>query len=440
MLRMGCAKVDITPTEPAFLRGYGSRNCLHHGVEEPLEAGALVLEQDAKRILLITLDNTGMGLNECKQIYSWLSDLGFDASNTYLCCSHTHFAPGISDYYVTFIPYGNIPLGQYKAEESYIALLNERLRDAVKRAAENIEEVELEQVEIPVPCVSFNRRTIVKGENRVITNFMYPEDAEKYEFQDVDTTLNVWRFRKDDGIKAIVGRFSCHPVTGGNDMYCVSADYPGYFQKYVREFFGCPCMFMLGVAGDVVPLQRRGTSRSDIGMVLATAVRLAERRFRKVTDFRLDNAIVNVELTLEKVFPRDKADELFAASIERTKNAKDPLEFDEQACTDAYRHAYAKGFPSDNVNVPIRMMRLGDKVLVGFPFETLTSVAKRLCEACPNVVVTTLTGGYEGYLPLLCEFPQGGYEATMGYVFRQGSAEKILDAVIPAVKEFSRQA
>ena len=139
----------------------------------------------------------------------------------------------------------------------------------------------------------------MKGENKVITNFVYPADFEKYEFQDVDTTLNIWRFKKGDCIKAILGRFSCHPVTGGNDIYSVSADYPGYFQKYISEFFGCPCMFMLGSAGDVVPMRRNGTSRRDIGMVLASAVRLAERRFRKIADFKLDCRVIEAVVTLD---------------------------------------------------------------------------------------------------------------------------------------------
>ena len=435
MLRMGCAKVDITPTEPSYLRGYGSRNQLSYGVEEPLEAGAMVLEQDGRRVLILTLDNAGMGVRECEKIYGWIADLGFDINNTYLCCSHTHFAPGISDYYVTFSPEATLAIGHHPAEESYISLLKGRLREAVQKALANVEDVELEEVEIPVPCVSFNRRTIVKGENRVVTNYTYPEDPENYEFQDVDPTLNIWRFKSGDSIKAILGRFSCHPVTGGNYFYKVSADYPGYFQKYISEFFGCPCMFMLGTAGDVVPMRRNGTSRSDIGMVLACAVRLAERRFRKIEDFKLDNCVVEIVATLDKVFPRDKADELFNASMEEAMKTDKPEEFDEKFATDAYRHANSKTFPKDDVPLPIHLLRLGDKVLVGLPFEPMTTVATRLREICPNTVVTSITGGYEGYLPFSYEFARGGYETTMGPQFREGTAEKILEAAIAAVRK-----
>jgi len=436
MLRMGCAKVDVTPIEPSYLRGYGSRNQLSRGVEEPLEAGAIVLEQGGKRVLLLTLDNTGLGIRECESVYGWLADLGFDASNTFLCSSHTHFAPGLSDYYVTYRPGATLALGVHKAEESYVALLKQRLCDAVQKALGNVDDVELEEVEIPVPCVSFNRRTIVKGENRVVTNFIYPADAEKYDFQDVDTTLNIWRFKNGDVIKAILGRFSCHPVTGGKDIYSVSADYPGYFQKYISEFFGCPCMFMLGAAGDVVPLRRNGTSRSDIGMVLATSVRLAERRFRKIHDFKLDNCVVETILTLDKVFPRDKADALFEESMAAAMKSKNPEAFDEKFCTDGYKHANAKAFPTDDVAVPLRLLRLGDKVLVGLPFEVLTAVETRLCSICPEVVLTSITGGYEGYLPLSYEYARGGYEAGMGPQFKQGAAEKVLDAIIPEIRRF----
>ena len=57
MLKMGCAKIDVTPDFPVFLRGYGARKQKTTLVEEPIEVGVIALEQDGKKVLMITADN-----------------------------------------------------------------------------------------------------------------------------------------------------------------------------------------------------------------------------------------------------------------------------------------------------------------------------------------------------------------------------------------------
>lgn len=433
MLKMGCAKVDITPKFPVFLRGYGARNELSHCIEERLEAGLMVLEQGKVKLLLVTIDNLGIGVNDCDKIYADLKKAtGFDASHIYLCCSHTHFAPGLSNYYVTFNG-GSIPIGMYPPEKRYYDFFIKKLIEGVKEAEACVEKVEIEEAQIPVSCVSFNRRPIVKGTNTVETNYVYPKNDSRYNFQDVDRELMVWRFKAGDKLKAIIGRFSCHPVTGGNEYYGVSADYPGYFQKFVSEYFGCPGYFILGSAGDVVPMRRQGTSRKDIGCVLASAIRLAELTFHKAGEFKLSEKIIKVPLKLRVKCSRKNAQALWDAKVAECSKKKD---YDEALGWIAYKHEFVNTYPTDDVELPIRLMKLGTKILVGLPFEVLTSVGKGLRKACPNTILTSVTGGYEGYLPVASEYKQGGYEATWGPRFNKTAGNEILAAAIKAVKEF----
>ena len=434
MLKMGCAKVDITPGVPVFLRGYGSRNALSDGIEERLEAGVMILAQGRKRILVLTLDNLGISIQSCRSIYADLKkQCGFDENSTYLCCSHTHFAPGICDYYVT-VPKGQIEIGRYPAEKGYYPLLLRRLVAGVKEAEANLEAVELEETVIPVSCLSFNRRPIQKTTGKVVTNYTWPtETADEYDFPPVDTQFYVWRFKAGGALKAILGRFSCHPVTGGNDQYAVSADYPGYFQKYIKEYFGCPGFFMLGNAGDVVPIQRKGTARSDIGRVLASAVRLAERTFRKVETFKLDNTIVTVPLKLRVKCSRRKAEQLWQNAL---AEAKAGAMGRHDLAMMGYKHNFVNMYPSDDVEVPLRLLRLGSKVLVGLPFEVLTEIGLRLRKACPEAVLTSITGGYDGYLPLAKDYKYGGYETVTGARFNVNAGDRVLAAAIKAVQEF----
>lgn len=434
MLKMGCVKVDITPDFPVYLCGYAARNSLSNTVEEHIEAGVMVIVQGKKKLLLITLDMTGICVKQCNRIYSDLkAATGYDASDIYLCCSHTHFAPGFGDKYITF-PGGQLPLGIYPAEEKYYDFWLKQVVSGIKNAEKKIEPVELEETEIPVSCVSFNRRTVIKETGMVETNYLWPENnADKYEYQPVDTTFNVWRFKAGGEVRAVIGRFGCHPVTGGKEFYGVSADYPGYFQKYVEEFFGCPGFFMLGCAGDVVPRQRNGSARKDIGCVLATSIRLAERTFRKVGEFTLESKIAEIPMRLVMKCDRASADKLWAAELKRAKAMK---KYDNELGLIAYKHEFVKLYPEDKVKLPIRFLRLGDKVLVGLPFETLTEIGQKIQMACPNAVVTSITGGYEGYMPLAKEYKRGGYETDRGARFNKNAGNQLVEFVVKMLEKF----
>ena len=434
--QLGCAKADITPKIPVFMRGYSARNCLSNGIEEPLEAGALVLQQGRTKLLILTIDNIGLERNSVLKLCADIEKAtGFAEKDTYLCCSHTHFAPSISEYYV-LRPDGTIPIGVYPPEPEYYPMFLSRIVNAINEAKANVEPVEVEETAIQLNELLFNRRTIERATGYVTTNYVYPIPPadEKYTFLPVDPELMVWRFRAKNGIKAILGRFSCHPVTGGKNSYAVSADYPGYFQKFVKEYFACPGFFMLGNAGDAVPMQRNGESRKDIGQTMANAIRLAERRFRKVPEFKLEHTVIEVPVKLRVKCRHDQVDKLWEEELAKTrKSGKYRPELEEFH----YKRIIAKAYPNYDLTLPLQLLRLGSKVLVGTPYEVLTEIGTKLRAACPETVLTTLTGGAEGYLPLAKHYARGGYEANTGSRFNKRAGDDFLAAAIKAVKAFN---
>ena len=87
--------------------------------------------------------------------------------------------------------------------------------------------------------------------------------------------------------------------------------------------------------------------------------------------------------------------------------------------------------PEKEFTVPIRFLRLGDKVLCGVPFETLSAISLRLKEANPEAVLTSITGGYEGYLPLREDFAHKGYECAFGATHvAPGTGDAVLECAI----------
>ena len=91
-LRAGVAKVDITQPVGTPLGGYGDRKGMPStGVHDPIMAKALVLDDGAMRIAIVTTDLVGIA-PEVKPRVAQLAN--FPAEKLLLCASHTHSGPG----------------------------------------------------------------------------------------------------------------------------------------------------------------------------------------------------------------------------------------------------------------------------------------------------------------------------------------------------------
>lgn len=55
-MRVGAASVDVTPSRPAFLYGYPKVPRTHTGVNDPLMASALYLDDGKEQCLLVAVD------------------------------------------------------------------------------------------------------------------------------------------------------------------------------------------------------------------------------------------------------------------------------------------------------------------------------------------------------------------------------------------------
>ena len=426
MLKMGCAQTNITPDRNLYLRGYAGRNAFSSGVEDPVLAGVIALEQKGKRVLILTCDHLGIPIGECNiirerliQQYPFLTE-----EDIFISASHTHFAPGFGPY-IIYRNDGELPPGMYPESGEVFSGFLEKVLCAAGKAFGSLEEVRLLQTELSVTSVAFNRRTPAKTDGKVTTNYMYPEDPENWEFPFYDPTLHVWKFMKKDGKpKALLARYGCHPVTGGKSPYGISADYVGYFRDAIARELDCPAFFMLGTAGDVVPLTRGGSARRYIGETLANAVLLGELTFRDTTDFTLKSAIH----TLEGVIPCMEGES--AQNVE--KQWEEDLSiyrkkaYDSQFFLKSLKYTFYKEFGAvSRIPLPVHTFQLGDRSLAGLPFEVLTGVGEAIRKQIPDAVVVSLCGGYEGYLPMKEDFPKGGYETDEGTVFAPDTGDRL---------------
>src|SRR3954470_1193740 len=91
-LRAGVGRADITPPVGTPLGGYGDRKgAPSTGGHDPIMAKALVLDDGATRLAVVTTDLVGIS----PEMTGRVAELaGFPRERLLLCASHTHSGPG----------------------------------------------------------------------------------------------------------------------------------------------------------------------------------------------------------------------------------------------------------------------------------------------------------------------------------------------------------
>lgn len=428
--KIGCAVRDITPVFPVYQDGYAARTRQSDAVSEPISIGCLSITHNKQTVLILTCDLLGIESQNCEIIYRKIqSATGIGFPQIMICCSHTHFAPTINTSVLHSPELGLVP-----PDERFVADFHVKIVEAAQESLRNQQSVEMETLRVNVPSVLFNRRTVTR-EKKVVTNFLYPENAEDYEISPTDDELTVLRFVNERGVQALLANFGCHPVTGGENHFAVSADYPFYFRKYLSEALNCPVFFTLGAAGDAVPRRRRGNSRELVGRVLANSVLLGEPLFTKVLpDLTTDFFTVPVKtivatdagkIASELEQHRQAFLPLFQA---QTDSPGDTFQEKQQAFIETLIRSHrTELYPENKFEIKLQTYKIGDVLLTAFPFEVLSEISLTLKKEIPGFVLTSCSGGYQGYLPLAYEYERGGYEASEKSThFEIGTADRLV--------------
>lgn len=234
---IGLARLDITPTEPVWLTGYGNRDRKSEGVYQPLLAGAVYLEGETDTALLMTADHIGYGPAYSDMAKAEIAQAtGLMPRQIVLTATHTHCAPFFSPW---------IMPGQ--VEPGYAAFLLERLVETAVRARANAEPGRIAWSRGRSAFGVNRRRPDGKGGVVFAPNPDGPID------RDLDT---LWFYGEKDRPLGSLTVYGCHPTSLGG--YQIGGDYPGFLCRALEEETGAPALFATGCAGDVRPWYNTG--------------------------------------------------------------------------------------------------------------------------------------------------------------------------------------
>jgi hypothetical protein len=407
---VGAAMVDVTPSYPIRLMGYGSRKTESEGVASPLKVRALAIGGDATEknkegegpAVLITIDNCAVGAFMTDELARRLkAKTGLRRDRLVTCATHTHCGPALASG-LDFIFGAPIPADQKERIERY----TKELIDAMERVA-------LQALAARAPgrlawgqgsvVFAANRRVLSKGK---WVNFGVNPSGP------VDHSLPVLSVTDPAGkVRVVLAGYACHCTTLGGEFNKVCAEWAGFAcDDLERMYPGATAMVIIGCGADANPEPRRNLDDArthaaalsrEANRVLGTS--LTPLPGRLVTRYR------QIELPLG---PRPGRDAL-------EKRSKLPGAEGFFARTLLEKMDRGETLPA-SVSYPVQTWCFGNELAMVFlGGEVVVDYANRLKweTDAQRLWVTAYSNDVPCYIASKRVLAEGGYEADLSMVF-----------------------
>jgi neutral ceramidase len=399
-MHAGFATADITPPIGATLNGFIARLTPSIGIDAPLTARALWLEDRHARCLIVALDVLGLSAPFADRIVQGLAArLNLMEQQVVLASTHTHSGPM------------TCPLrGIGPADGKYLAVLESQIYEAAGAAAESKRPVQVSWGTAPVE-IGINRRQIDPTNNQAVLgcNPGGPRDG----------AVQVLRLQGDE-FSTLLFVHACHPYCLGAEHCLISPDFPGHAATVLADY-GHHSIYLNGCAGDIAPhraFEGPGAARSE-GRRLAEAVLSACENARRENDPRLSVESARFLLPYDAI-PPIKAIE---ADLEQTDRTVRPEEKANEAIRMRLQTAWhewlrdLKQIAPAGQDLPpqstrISLLRIGGGAIIALPSEVFCGIGQRIAariNAAP-AIVAAYCHAFIGYLPDREAFAFGGYE------------------------------
>ena len=238
----GFARVDVTPSVPVKLAGYGSfffaeSACRWStGVHDPLFAHAVAFEdrEGHTPIVLVLLDAIGLMRADVAVVTEGIaSRVGIPERSVVVACTHTHHAPDTVGLWGVIVP----PISGRQED-----VIEQTLAGAVRAG------VEAWEARVPATLAW------AVGEEAGLHENIIVEDPERT----VDNTLTVLAAYDAGGrLLGTLMNWACHPTVMGQANTLVTSDFAGAYYRILGEELGGVHLYANGTIGAMIqPVNR----------------------------------------------------------------------------------------------------------------------------------------------------------------------------------------
>lgn len=253
-LRAGAARVDLLEgwQDPIQMATYGPMPGVAKGIRDPVSARALLLDNGARRIAIVSCDLLIMTTELREAVALRARERGLQLSEVLLAATHTHTSVGA---FVDHAGFEFYMLGKF--DPKMFEHLVERIVTSIESANSNLVDAKLGARTVETAGLQRNRR---------IGGTFDPE-------------VGIIRVESVDGspISTVVN-FAGHPILSPKDEK-ISADYPGALARKLDESHGVG-IFLGGALGT---LNARAPSRPEAWVSEGLAETVAAELYRTVS-------------------------------------------------------------------------------------------------------------------------------------------------------------
>ena len=426
MLKAGFGRVCITPSAGTTLAGFAARQGVCTGVHDDLFARALVIDNRASAVAIVSLDVLAVPGEFVEQVRQSISRrLPLDPGAVMIACTHTHAAP------VTIRTFFN---PEESLDPRYIGRLAAAIEDAVARAWEHRRDSRIGVGICRVDGIGVNRRSL--------------------DGQPVEEEVAIVKIANlEDAARGVLINYACHPTVLGPDNLLASGDFPNMAIARIEDRLG-PDSFALytnGAEGDismghsselsaigVIAPGRTFERASELGSRLADAVLATLDGIETRDSVTLLAATDSVRLPLKHYPDLAETAGNLAEAEHRLKSLESGIDSPahRQARSELlYRsitHYYARAtaaFPDRCLPIGLQGVRIHDATFVAIPGELFAEIGIRAKQSARRpLFVIGLANGYYGYLPSPQAYEQGGYEVVSS-MCEPAFAGRLLEAI-----------
>ena len=408
-LRVGAAKVDITPPADAALpmAGYAARTEGFKGIHDHIYVRAIVIDDGATQVALVAWELIGVPDQVWEAVSKRVAaETGISSEHLLLLAVHDHGAPALA---------GGFGPAASAGTAAFTAKVEDAAVDAVREAKSKLQPARM-GIGTGKAYLNINRREPVPGRNEWALG--YNENGPS------DKTLTVVRFEDLSGKPiALLINYAVHCVIMGQENYQVTGDFAGATSRFVEMHYlgqapigdagprmklrpnekvdgdGMVALWTSGAAGDQNPVSMGGGQ--DFFLVDALGKMLGEQVVRVSSG--IDTATTTANLWgIQRV--------VSCPGRRWNRNANPPQATD-----------------SDPVNIRLSLVMLNDIALAGVSGEVFTLIHQHLDQRSPfhYTIMLTHTNGSSGYIPDETAFDHMSYE-IMSSRLKPGCAESAI--------------
>lgn len=439
VFRAGAATSNITPPLGELVVG-GWQPIPATNIHDELHARCLVLDDGKVKLAIVLCDNVGIPVEVYDLAKQQIHEsTRLPVSHLLMAATHTHSATTAR---------GPLKTSAETELTDYQKFVARRISDGVRRALAQLEPARIGWGKIDEPSEVFNRRWFVTdasllgnpfgGLDRVRMN--PPRGSAKLDRPagPTDPEISFVSVQSLDGRPiALLANYSLHYV-GGVRSGDVSADYFGYFAKFIEEKLGAtdqspPFVGILsnGTSGDVnnINFTKKSTrSYKSYEKMQEVAGKVASRVFEAHQQIKFQDwvplAARQTNLTLKTRQPTPDMMTHFAKVTAESDNDPDRRQSREEIYAD--RIAKIQQAPKE-ISVQLQALRIGDLGISAIPFETFAETGLELKDRSPfpETFTIELANGSYGYLPTPAQHRLGGYETWLGtsYVEKEATTK-----------------